>query len=52
MSDRDQNGRTVHRVRLGPFDRREDAEAQVERAKAIDPEASLVRIDRSKQQSQ
>ncbi|HEX7640464.1 MAG TPA: SPOR domain-containing protein, partial [Burkholderiaceae bacterium] len=52
VSDRDQNGRTVHRVRLGPFDRREDAEAQVERAKAIDPEASLVRIDRSKQQSQ
>jgi cell division protein FtsN len=49
VSEREQNGRTVHRVRLGPFDRKEDADAQQERAKAIDPEASLVRVDRSKQ---
>jgi cell division protein FtsN len=49
VSDREQNGRTVHRVRLGPFDRKEDADAQEERAKAIDPEASLVRVERSKQ---
>lgn len=49
VSEREQNGRTVHRVRLGPFDRKEDADAQQERAKAIDPEASLVRVERSKQ---
>ncbi len=49
VSDRDQNGRTVHRVRLGPFDRKDEADAQTERAKAIDPDASLVRVDRSKQ---
>ena len=49
VTEREQNGRTVHRVRLGPFDRKEDADAQQERAKAIDPEASLVRVDRSKQ---
>ena len=49
VSEREQNGRTVHRVRLGPFDRKDDADAQQERAKAIDPEASLVRVDRSKQ---
>jgi len=49
VSERDQNGRTVHRVRLGPFDRRDEAEAQTERAKAIDPDASLVRVDRPKQ---
>ncbi len=49
VSDREQNGRTVHRVRLGPFDKKDDAEAQTERAKAIDPDASLVRVDRSKQ---
>ena len=49
VSEREQNGRTVHRVRLGPFDKRDEADAQVERAKAIDPEASLVRVDRSKQ---
>ena len=49
VSEREQNGRTVHRVRLGPFDKRDEADAQTERAKTIDPEASLVRVDRSKQ---
>ncbi len=49
VSEREQNGRTVHRVRLGPFDRKDEAEAQTERAKAIDPDASLVRVERSKQ---
>jgi cell division protein FtsN len=49
VSDREQNGRTVHRVRLGPFDKKDDADAQTERAKAIDPDASLVRVERSKQ---
>lgn len=49
ITDREQNGRTVHRVRLGPFDKKDEADAQTERAKAIDPEASLVRVERSKQ---
>ena len=49
VTEREQNGRTVHRVRLGPFDKKDEAEAQTERAKAIDPDASLVRVDRSKQ---
>ena len=49
VTEREQNGRTVHRVRLGPFDKRDEAETQTDRAKAIDPEASLVRVDRSKQ---
>jgi cell division protein FtsN len=49
VSEREQNGRTVHRVRLGPFDKKDEADAQTERAKAIDPEASLVRVERSKQ---
>jgi len=49
VTEREQNGRTVHRVRLGPFDRRDEAEAQTDRAKAIDPDATLVRVDRSKQ---
>jgi cell division protein FtsN len=49
VSERDQNGRTVHRVRLGPFDKRDEADAQTERARTIDPDASLVRVDRSKQ---
>jgi cell division protein FtsN len=49
VSDREQNGRTVHRVRLGPFDRKDEADAQTDRAKAVDPDASLVRVERSKQ---
>jgi len=49
VSEREQNGRTVHRVRLGPFEKKDEADAQQERAKAIDPEASLVRVERSKQ---
>jgi len=49
VSERDQNGRTVHRVRLGPFEKKDEADAQTERAKAIDPDASLVRVDRTKQ---
>ena len=49
VTDREQNGRTVHRVRLGPFDKKDEADAQTERAKAIDPDASLVRVERSKQ---
>ena len=49
VSEREQNGRTVHRVRLGPFDKKDEADAQTDRAKAIDPDASLVRVDRSRQ---
>jgi cell division protein FtsN len=49
VSEREQNGRTVHRVRLGPFDRKDEADLQTDRAKAIDPDASLVRVERAKQ---
>jgi len=49
VTEREQNGRTVHRVRLGPFDKKDEADLQTDRAKAIDPDASLVRVDRSKQ---
>jgi cell division protein FtsN len=49
VTEREQNGRTVHRVRLGPFDTKDDADAQQERVKAIVPEAALVRLERSKQ---
>ncbi len=49
VSEREQNGRTVHRVRLGPFEKKDEADAQTDRAKAIDPDASLVRVDRTKQ---
>jgi cell division protein FtsN len=49
VTEREQNGRTVHRVRLGPFDKKDDADALQERVKDIAPEASLVRVERAKQ---
>ena len=49
VSERDQNGRTVHRVRLGPFEKKDDADALEDRVKAIVPEAALVRVERAKQ---
>jgi cell division protein FtsN len=49
VTEREQNGRTVHRVRLGPFEKKDDADAQEDRVKAIVPEAALVRVERAKQ---
>jgi cell division protein FtsN len=36
----------VHRVRLGPFDSKDEAESQQERLKAGGAEAVLVRVER------
>jgi cell division protein FtsN len=49
VTEREQGGHTVHRVRLGPFDKKDDADAQQDRVKAIVSETSLVRLERSKQ---
>jgi cell division protein FtsN len=49
VTEREQNGRTVHRVRLGPFEKKDDADAQEDRVKTIVPEATLVRVERAKQ---
>lgn len=44
--EREQSGRTVFRVRIGPFDRKEDAERQRERLEAANIENALVRVQR------
>lgn len=44
--EREQSGRTVFRVRMGPFDRKEDAEKQRERLEAASIENALVRVQR------
>jgi cell division protein FtsN len=44
--EREQSGRTVYRVRLGPFDKRPDAEAMLERLSSASVESSLVRVER------
>jgi cell division protein FtsN len=49
VSEREQSGRTVHRVRLGPFDTKEEAESNQERLKAAGSDAVLVRVERQSQ---
>lgn len=46
VTEREQSGRTVYRVRLGPFEKREDADAGKERLTSDAFEAALVRVDR------
>jgi len=44
--EKDQSGRTVYRVRVGPFETREDAEAQQKKLIEAGMEASLVHMAR------
>ncbi len=46
VSEREQSGRTVYRVRLGPFDKKEDADKAKERLDSNSIETALVRVQR------
>ena len=46
VSEREQSGRTVFRVRVGPLDKREDADRAKEKLEALGIEAVLVRVQR------
>ena len=46
ITEREQAGRTVYRVRLGPFDAREEAETAQGKLAAAGVEANLVRVER------
>ena len=46
LSEREQSGRTMFRVRVGPFDKRDDAEATKEKLTGAGVESSLVRVQR------
>ena len=46
MSERDQSGRTIYRVRVGPFDARTQADAMLETLQAAGVDSSLVRVER------
>jgi cell division protein FtsN len=46
VSEREQSGRTVYRVRLGPFDRKDEADAVQARLAGNGVEAALVRVER------
>jgi cell division protein FtsN len=47
--EREQAGRTVYRVRLGPFDKQADAETLREKLAATGKEAALLRMERPPQ---
>ncbi|HYW55652.1 MAG TPA: SPOR domain-containing protein [Polaromonas sp.] len=46
VSEREQSGRTVFRVRLGPFDKKEDADKAKERLDGSGIETAMVRVQR------
>jgi cell division protein FtsN len=46
LSEREQSGRTVYRVRVGPFDARAQADAAIEKLQAAGVESTLVRVER------
>ena len=46
ITEREQSGRTVYRVRVGPFENKADADAAKERVGAAGVEAQLVRVQR------
>lgn len=46
VSEREQAGRTVYRVRMGPYERKEDADRQKEKLDAASIDSALVRVQR------
>jgi cell division protein FtsN len=46
VTEREQSGRTVYRVRIGPYDRKSDADAAQEKLAGNGVEAALVRVER------
>jgi len=47
ISEREQGGRPVFRVRVGPFETREETQGPMDRLQAAGIEVSLVRVERS-----
>jgi cell division protein FtsN len=46
LTEREQNGQTIYRVRVGPFESRDDADAARDRLSDAGVDASLVRVQR------
>lgn len=46
VSEREQNGRPVFRVRVGPFSKRDDAEQLKDKLVAAGVDSALVRVQR------
>ena len=46
VSEREQSGRTVFRVRMGPYAKRDDAERAKDKLESAGGETTLVRVQR------
>ncbi len=46
VSEREQSGRTIYRVRVGPFDKREEADLAKQKLESLGMDAALVRVQR------
>ena len=46
LTEREQSGRTVYRVRVGPFDTKDEADATKEKLNGAGVDAALVRVQR------
>ena len=46
VTEREQSGRTVYRVRLGPFDKKDEADKNKEKLESNGVETALVRVQR------
>ena len=46
VTEREQAGRTVYRVRVGPFEARAQADAAIDKLQAAGVESTLVRVER------
>jgi len=46
VTEREQAGRTVYRVRVGPFEKKDDADSTKDKLDASGMESSLVRVQR------
>jgi cell division protein FtsN len=46
VSEREQSGRAVFRVRVGPFEKREDADKAKEKLDGAGMDTALVRVQR------
>jgi hypothetical protein len=46
VTEREQSGRTVYRVRLGPFDKKDEADKVKEKLDESSVETALVRVQR------
>jgi cell division protein FtsN len=44
LTEREQGGRTVYRVRVGPFEKKEDADAAKEKLGDAGVDSALVRV--------